>query len=228
VSLTCLIVSTILMMLLAGVVGGGVNCMQARKADDPVPTNKAYYFLLSIAAAFSVPLFLSVTKSELLESVLSTKLHAEDWFILFAMCLIAAIYAQSFLESVSKNLLQRVDNAVDTSHKALAKADDAQERSINMTADPAAQARSASAATAAASVRTTADPDTQKVLAALQNPKFPLHRRTLGGIVRDTKLDSDSAIAILGKLSATGVVRKVSGEISDTDYYELQAPPSAG
>lgn len=226
-SLTCLIVSTILMMLLAGVVGGGVNCMQARKADDPVPTNKAYYFLLSIAAAFSVPLFLSLTQSKLLENILKQSPDLEDWFILFAMCLVAAIYAQSFLESVSKNLLQRVDNAVDTSHKALAKADDAQERSINMTADPAAQARSASAATAAASVRT-ADPDTQKVLAALQNPKFPLHRRTLGGIVRDTKLDSDSAIAILGKLSATGVVRKVSGEISDTDYYELQAPPSAG
>jgi len=160
-SLTCIVVSTIVMILLAGILGGGINCLQARKADDPVPKSIGYYFLLSIAAAFSVPLFLSLTKSELLQNVLSTTppLKTEDWFILFAVCLVAAIYAQTFLETISKNLLQRVQGAEDSSQKALHIAQAVGEQSLNASEDTVAKERFAKARAATASLSAAADPE---------------------------------------------------------------------
>jgi len=238
-SLNCIIVSTILMILLAGILGGGINCLQARKAGDPVPRSIWYYFLLSIASAFSVPLFLSLTKSSLLGDILTTtQTKLDEWFILFAICLVAAIYAQTFLESVSKNLLQRVQAAEDTSQEAkqnsqmaattateaLNKAEATGESSLNAAPDATAKARFASAVAATASMSAAADPQVQKVLDALKNPKYPLGNRTLGGIVLETKLSRQAVSAILDQLIAEGTVHKTSGEISGTDYYSLKSP----
>jgi hypothetical protein len=224
-TLTGVIVATILMILLAGIVGGGVNCLQARKADELVPKSRGYYFLLSIAAAFSVPLFLSLTKSELLKGVLEAKIETlEDWFILFAMCLVAAIYAQNFLETVSKNLLQRVQAAVDTSQKAAQTADKALEQSLNADTDLAAKTNFAKAVAASLTLSGPADPNSQKILDALKNPKYRLGRRTIAGIASETNLSSATVGAILDKLIAEGVVVKEAGESSDTDYYVLRAP----
>jgi hypothetical protein len=224
--------ATILMILLAGIVGGAINCLQARKPDELIPKSRGYYFLLSIAAAFSVPLFLSLTKSELLRSVLKVdQSNIEDWFILFAMCLVAAIYAQSFLETVSKNLLQRVQDAVNTSQKAaltadkaLNKAEAAGEHSLNATTDAAATARFAKARAATGSASAPLDSDRQKVLDALKNPNFQLGRRTIGGIVAETKLSRPDVSGILDKLIAEGVVEKEREETSDSEFYVLRAP----
>jgi hypothetical protein len=223
-----------IMMLVAGILGGGVNTLQARKADEPLPKSKGYYFILSIAASFSVPLFLSLTKSELLKNVLSTEapLKAEDWFILFAVCLVAAIYAQMFLESVSKKLLARVDQVEDkvdntqvTANEALNKAEAAGERSLNPTDDAAGQRRFTMAIAAATQV-SAADPEKQKILEALKNSKYSLGRRTLGGIALETKLRRQTVSAVLNQLIADGAVQKVAGEVSGTDYYELSPPPA--
>lgn len=231
--LTWVVICAIIMMLVAGILGGGVNCLQARKADEPSPKSKGYYFLLSIAASFSVPLFLSLTKSELLGSVLSTNLKAEDWFILFAVCLVAAIYAQTFLETVSKKLLARVDEVEDkmkitsgTANEALNKVEAAGERSLNPADDAAGKRRFTMAIAAAAQV-STADPERQKILEALKNPKYSLGRRTLGGIALETKLSRQSVSAILNQLIGSGTVQQVAGEVSGTDYYELSPPPAS-
>jgi YLATT-like protein len=97
--------------VVAGLLGGAINLLQAQWADEPTPKHWFYFFLLSVAAAYTVPLFLSLTKSNLLENVLTSPIKAGDWFILFAVCLIAAIYARVFLESVSKNLLHETEEA---------------------------------------------------------------------------------------------------------------------
>ncbi len=232
-SLSFTSICAIIMMLVAGILGGGVNCLQARKTGDPLPKSRGYYFLLSIAASFSVPLFLSLTKSELLKDVLSPEASlTEDWFILFAVCLVAAIYAQAFLESVSKKLLARVDQVEDkvniasgTANEALNKAEAAGERSLNPTDDAAGQRRF-SMARAAATQMSAADPEKQKILEALKNSKYSLGRRTLGGIALETNLSRQTVSAVLNQLIAVGAVQKVAGEVSGADYYELSPPPA--
>ena len=231
-SLTSVILCVVVVILLAGLIGGGVNLLQARNADDPLPKSNGYYFLLSGAAAFSVPLFLSLTKSELLRNVLSAKTEkVEDWFILFAVCLIAAIYAQTFLESVSKKLLQRMDSVEQSSRQsgqiavdALNRVEAASDDDVNQTTDEAAVTRFA-AARSSVETLSPSDPDERKVLEALRNPKYQLGRRSLGGIVLETKLSRQTVEAILTKLVADGTVQRIAGELSGADYYMLR--PSA-
>jgi hypothetical protein len=239
-SLTNNTIWVITVILLAGILGGGINCLQARKADEPLPKNGFYYFLLSIAAAFAVPLFLSLTKSSLLKDLLgTTPAAAEDWFILFAICLVAAIYAQSFLESVSNQLMKRMDHVEQQTKKntqvasaasgdavnALNVAEANSEQIANQTADPTAKMQFATKLNlmAAAPVKS-ADPTEQKVLDALKSQKYPLGRRSLGGIVLETKLNRADVTAILNKLIADGAVEEVPGAASGTAYYSLRTP----
>ena len=177
-------------------------------------------------------MFLSLTKSELLRNVLSAKTEkVEDWFILFAVCLIAAIYAQTFLESVSKKLLQRMDSVEQSSRQsgqiavdALNRVEAASDDDVNQTTDEAAVTRFA-AARSSVETLSPSDPDERKVLEALRNPKYQLGRRSLGGIVLETKLSRQTVEAILTKLVADGTVQRIAGELSGADYYMLR--PSA-
>ena len=238
-SLTSNTIYVILMILLAGLLGGAINCLQARKADEPSPKSWIYYVLLSIAAAFSVPLFLSLTKSALLTHALATTPSPmiEDWFVLFAVCLVAAVFAQNFLESVSSQLMKRMDvveketketaekteAATGTADKALNIAEATGDLAANQTTDQDKMKRAEAArAELTMSSAAAADPDTQKILNTFKNPKFPLGRRSIGGIVLESKLPRATATAILNKLVADGIVDRIAGELSGSEYYELR------
>jgi len=226
----------IVVILAAGMLGGGINCLQARKSDEQSPKHPAYYFLLSVAAAFSVPLFLSLTKSELLKNVLTTanSFKPEDWFVLFAVCVVAAIYAQTFLESVSKKLLQRVEQAEQTAEKATKTADAANRDAAEAitTIDKHEQAselvekKTAKKIAASPAVDMTAlnfnsySHDERNVLNALLDPEYD--RRTLGGIAGATKIARTTLRPILEKLIGAGVVREIVGEKTGALYYQVQ------
>lgn len=276
-SQSIVILGAIILMLVAGVLGGAINYLQgdksggepapngdhpppdgggsppkgddssanagkaSLKAGQSLPKSIAYYYLLSIAAAFCVPFILNLTKADFLHDVLTATPPAnlESWFSLFAVCIIAAVYARSFLESVSKSLIARVESAEKNSQAAkqdaqkasgnAAKAEDIAkktfENAINVTGDTAAKEHVARVRAATAHLTTTGDPVQQKILQALQNPKYPLGRRTMNGIISETKLGRAAVSAILDKLVADGSVKKETGEISDMDYYVLQQPP---
>lgn len=241
----CVIAGAAAVMLGAGALGGTINCLMKRTANVADPTKpdgtqlpvqvKSYYFLLSIAASFGVPLILSFTKSDPLSKVLDiTKPDPESWFDLFAICLIVAVYAQTFLESISKKVLDmanqasfKADAAADTATHALNLAEASTDRRENADDDP--KLATAMVAARAAAPSRDVDPQQQKVLTALKNEKFSLGRRSVGGIVQETKLDRDTVIQTLNKLFVEGIVEKVAGEVTGTEYYQLKQPiKSAG
>jgi hypothetical protein len=234
-------------IVLAGVLGGWINCLQARKTAEPIPTHRSYYFLLSIAAAFSVPLFLSLTKSELLKNVLATEppLKIEDWFIFFAVCLIAAIYSQVFLESVSKRLLQRVDSVEQRLHETAEKADEAEtnasdaiEKSDKLierleSGPPGAPETAAPLERAGAEASPAAegatpkidineyDEPTRKVISALRSSRYSL--RTVSGIARDAAPLSRAAVRqILTRLMQDGLVLETIGPKTGNVLYMIR------
>jgi hypothetical protein len=226
-----------LTILVAGLLGGCVNCLQARQADEPLPKNKGYYLLLSVAAASSVPLFLSLTKSELLKNVLAaSNMHIEDWFILFAVCVVAAIFAQTFLESVSKNLLQRVQTIEEKSAQASQDAKTANEnageaiQTLEATEikDEQAEAPDAlqmAAERAVVQIDASGYPeDEQKILNALLNSKSV--RRSIAGISKDSGLSRQQVRRTLGSLIAKGAVHEVTGQKTGALFYQLKLAPS--
>ncbi len=239
-SLCYLVSGAIGAALIAGFFGGWINYLRARSPDEAVARHGLYYFLLSGAAAFSVPLFLSLTKSELLKNVLSTTppLKAEDWFIFFAVCLIAAIYAQTFLDTVSKKVLEKAEAATIAANKATQVANEAK-RDANeavKSADTRDQVEEQienpqhEKRTMAPSSQThdwsAYSPDEQKILNALLNSAYV--RRSLGGIARDANLSRQDVRTILTKLIGDGIVVEGRGAKTGNIFYQLRLGAPGG
>jgi hypothetical protein len=225
------ILGAILMIIGAGVLGGAINLWQARNDKESVPKNCGYYFLLSIAATSTVPLFLSLTKSNLLNNVLAKDLNPEEWFIFFAVCVVAAIFSQNFLETVSKKLLQKVDQIEQKANKAKSDAEKAGGEAKDALQAATDQARASerleqdTLTPKALLVQkpldlSKFDPTEQKVLQAIVESEF--ERRTLGGIASDTSLPYQTIRAALGKLIKMDVVREVIGPRTGNTLYEVR------
>ena len=244
-----IICGVIAVILFGGLVGGCINYLQARKGDEQTPRHGAYYFLLSTAAAFSVPLFLSLTKSELLKNVLAETgpYKVEDWFILFAVCLIAAIYAQVFLESVSKNLMQRVATVEAATKKAVEKADEAASDASEAVQSTEKAVEKIEGASPSPPVGTGAPVDEQPAeLDAARIVPAPIHKvhisqydetsrrviealrksskslRSISGISEDAGLSRPAVRAILARLIRDGVVLETIGPKTGNLLYMLR------
>ncbi len=227
-STTTIALLVILITVIDGILGGFINYYQSATAADSIKS-RCYYVLLSIGAAFIVPLFLSLAKSNILTNIFSAKLNLEDWFVFFGACVIAAIYAKAFLETVSQKFLKMAEDAKNAANAANRKSDelaaaqnkqDKASENVENKADDAAK-KAFQARPAPAVDLNAYGANEQKVLEALMSPAFPLGRRSLGGIASEAKLDRTAVTAILDKLIAAGVVREVAGERTGNIFYEL-------
>ncbi|MGO9444515.1 MAG: YEATS-associated helix-containing protein [Thiobacillaceae bacterium] len=219
-----------LISIAAGLLGGIINYFQSRSDSESV-SGLPYYLLLSTCAAFIVPLFLSLAKSQILSNIFSPTLKLEDWFVYFGACVLVAIYAKSFLETVSKKFLDELKGTSKTANQALETANQAShqaETTLNQVegAMEKLENRPGGAVTKALVVRASPDvsrygPDEQEVLKALMDPAYPLARRSLGGIASATKLSRQTVTNCLDHLIDAQVVKKVEGEKTGSVFYEL-------
>ncbi|HVF44674.1 MAG TPA: YEATS-associated helix-containing protein [Pyrinomonadaceae bacterium] len=112
----------ILIMILAGCLGGVVNFFQA-KSDDPARADLRHSLVVGVAAAFLVPLFLQMISSTILSTGAANPL---ELFIFAGFCIVAAISSKAFISSLSERILKDVKEAKSASQKAEAAAADAQ------------------------------------------------------------------------------------------------------
>jgi hypothetical protein len=222
--------------IVAGILGGIVNYYQSASVTDAIKS-WFYYVLLSICAAFIVPLFLSLAKSQILSSIFADKLSLEDWFVFFGACVLAAVFAKNFLETVSQRFLKMAedaknaaDNAQDTAQKtahdvstSLNKLDAASEKIENQ-ADEGTRRAMAPREPGPPPDFSAYSPQEQAILKALTNPAFALGRRSLGGIATETKLDRPTVTSLLDKLVAAGVVKEATGDKAGNQFYEFVHP----
>lgn len=220
----------IVISIAAGILGGIINYFQSRGDGESV-NSWPYYLLLSTCAAFIVPLFLSLAKSQILSNIFSPDLKLEDWFVYFGACVLVAIYAKSFLETVSKKFLEELKGTSKTANQALETANQAShqaETTLNQMEGAFEKLENLpeGAVTKTLVVRPSPDvsrysPDEQKVLTALMDPAYPLARRSLGGIASATKLSRQTVSTCLERLMDAKVVKKVEGEKTGNLFYEL-------
>jgi len=114
-----------------GVVGGLAAYLADEKPIDEKRGTALRYLLLGIVAAGCVPLFLSLVRSELIKTMFTLNLNPqgrrydnyyEAYFIFSGICLIAAFSARRFIDSVSKQVLQRLEQVQETAQGAAATA----------------------------------------------------------------------------------------------------------
>jgi len=93
-------------MVCAGVLGGVANYFLADRQGEPGRRDWLKYPLLGIVAALTVPLFLNMISSTLLEGA---RTKPVDFFTFAGFCLIYVVAARRLLENVAQRLSGQLD-----------------------------------------------------------------------------------------------------------------------
>ncbi len=96
----------LLIIICAGVLGGTANYFLADRQGAPARHDWVKYPVLGIVAALTVPLFLNMIASTLLEGA---RTKPVDFFTFGGFCLIYVIAARRLLENVASRLLGQID-----------------------------------------------------------------------------------------------------------------------
>jgi hypothetical protein len=121
-----------LVMLIAGLLGGAVNGIKAlnerleasdQDSSRPSPRlNFLLHLLSGLCASLIVPLFLSLSSSDLTESIIVDGKVSQSKFLVFSgFCLLAALFSRSFIDTVSERVLRKVEQANQNAERAASK-----------------------------------------------------------------------------------------------------------
>jgi hypothetical protein len=119
-----------------GLLGGWAAFLAEVPSDDNVESRRAplrRFLVLGVVAAACVPLFLSLLKSDVVRQIFTARDGAgnsvppayESYLIFIGLCLIAAFSARAFITSISKQVMQRLNEVDRKVEKATETADDA-------------------------------------------------------------------------------------------------------
>ncbi|KAB2924033.1 MAG: hypothetical protein F9K30_09840 [Dechloromonas sp.] len=93
-------------MLAAGILGGAANYFLADRQGEPGNRDWLKYPVLGVVAALTVPLFLNMISSTLLEGA---RTKPVDFFAFAGFCLIYVVASRRLMENVAQRLLGQLD-----------------------------------------------------------------------------------------------------------------------
>ena len=96
----------LLIMVAAGVLGGLANYFLSERQRDTVRHEWVKYAILGVVSALTVPLFLNMISSNLLEAARSRPV---DFFVFAGFCLIYVVASRRVFENVANRLLHQMD-----------------------------------------------------------------------------------------------------------------------
>jgi len=96
----------LLIMVAAGVLGGVANYFLRDRQQDSSPRDWAKYTTLGVIAALTVPLFLNMLSSNLLEAA---RTRPVDFFVFAGFCLIYVVASRRVFENAANKLLGQMD-----------------------------------------------------------------------------------------------------------------------
>jgi hypothetical protein len=101
-------------MVLAGILGGVANFFLSDRQGELVPRDWIKYSVLGVIAALTVPLFLNMISSNLLEAA---RTRPVDFFVFAGFCLIYVVASRRVFENAANKLLSQLDQVKrDVSH----------------------------------------------------------------------------------------------------------------
>ena len=93
-------------MIITGVLGGVANYFMSDRRSEPVKGDVYKYIVLGIVAALTVPLFLNMISSNMLEMARSRPI---DLFVFSGFCLMFVVFSRRFFENVANKLLHQIE-----------------------------------------------------------------------------------------------------------------------
>src|ERR1700685_489356 len=206
----------VLVMILAGFLGGLVNYFLVRRDDPESSFWKS--ITLGTAASLLVPLFLNMISSGLLESIRNGASGTPDLsklLVFSGFCLVAAISSTAFIKTLSDRVLQEAKEAKKVARQADQKASEVQSAiqpivDKETEVDPPSDASKA----VAASAPPTAENE-RKLLQNLANGKWVLRTRT--GLAKETGIAKSDVDRMMDDLRKRQLVdyRWIVSRLSD-------------
>lgn len=96
----------LIIMIVTGALGGGANYFLSVQKNDEHQQAWGRYLILGIAVALTVPLFLNMMSSTLLEGA---RTKPVDFFAFGGFCIVYVIASRKFVENVTQRLLGQMD-----------------------------------------------------------------------------------------------------------------------
>lgn len=96
----------LLIMVAAGLLGGAANYFLSERRADPARREWARYGVLGVVAALTVPLFLNMISSNLLEAARTRPI---DFFVFSGFCLVYVVATRRVFENVANRLFNQMD-----------------------------------------------------------------------------------------------------------------------
>ncbi|MFZ4536667.1 YEATS-associated helix-containing protein [Propionivibrio sp.] len=96
----------LLIMVVAGILGGVANYFLSDRQSDHGRSDWGKYLILGVIAALTVPLFLNMISSNLLEAA---RTRPVDFFVFAGFCLIYVVASRRVFENVANKLLSQMD-----------------------------------------------------------------------------------------------------------------------
>ncbi|MBS1226754.1 MAG: hypothetical protein H6R17_31 [Proteobacteria bacterium] len=95
----------LLIMVAAGILGGVANCFLSERQRDSARRDWLRHTVLGVVAALTVPLFLNMIASNLLEAA---RTRPVDFFVFAGFCLIYVVASRRVVENVADKFLRQV------------------------------------------------------------------------------------------------------------------------
>lgn len=105
-SLDSYMLIVLLIMIAAGVLGGVANYYLSDRQQDSSQRDWGKYTILGVIAALTVPLFLNMISSNLLEAA---RTRPVDFFVFAGFCLIYVVASRRVFENAANKLLGQMD-----------------------------------------------------------------------------------------------------------------------
>ena len=105
-SLDSYMLVVLLIMVAAGILGGIANYYLSERQNDSGRGDWGKFLILGVIAALTVPLFLNMISSNLLEAA---RTRPVDFFVFAGFCLIYVVVSRRFFENVANKLLGQMD-----------------------------------------------------------------------------------------------------------------------
>lgn len=93
-------------MVIAGVLGGAANYFLADRQGEPAPSDWIKYPVFGVVAALTVPLFLNMISSTLLEGARTKPI---DFYVFAGFCLIYVVASRRLFENIAQRLLGQIE-----------------------------------------------------------------------------------------------------------------------
>ena len=105
-SLDSYMLIVLLIMIAAGILGGIANYFLGDRQNDCRRGDWGKFLILGVIAALTVPLFLNMISSNLLEAA---RTRPVDFFVFAGFCLIYVVASRRFFENVANKLMNQMD-----------------------------------------------------------------------------------------------------------------------